>query len=177
MQQFRHRGLSLVELAATLSIVATGATLALPGFQDVLQRRQTEGVATELAGDLQFLRSEAVARNQPLRISFASLPDGASCYVLHSGSTLGCTCRADGTAVCTGDAQSLKAVLLPPASRASVQANVISILYDPRHGTSSPTATVRVTGRDGRAVHHVVNIMGRVRSCSPNRSFGGYPAC
>jgi methionine biosynthesis protein MetW len=30
---------------------------------------------------------------------------------------------------------------------------------------------------DGRAVHHVVNIMGRVRSCSPGGQVLGHPAC
>jgi type IV fimbrial biogenesis protein FimT len=50
-------------------------------------------------------------------------------------------------------------------------------LFDPLHGTSSPTATLRVLGMNGRAVHHVINLMGRVRSCSPSTTVPGYPAC
>jgi len=29
----------------------------------------------------------------------------------------------------------------------------------------------------GKAIHHVVNIMGRVRSCSPQGDIPGYRAC
>ena len=56
-------------------------------------------------------------------------------------------------------------------------ANVRSIAFDPLRGTTTPAATVRVAARDGAAVHQVVNIMGRVRSCSPDRNIAGYRAC
>lgn len=172
-----QRGLTFIETGATLAILASAATIALPGFGDVLQSRHTEGVAGELATDLQYLRSEAVARNQSLRASFTTLPDGGSCYVLHSGSAGDCRCESEAQASCSPGARALKSVLLPPGSRSSIRANVGSIVYDPRHGTSSPAATIRVTGSDGRAIHHVVNIMGRVRSCSPAGAIGGYRAC
>ncbi|WP_295636492.1 GspH/FimT family pseudopilin [uncultured Methylibium sp.] len=172
-----QRGLTFIETGATLAILASAATIALPGFGDVLQRRHTEGVASELATDLQYLRSEAVARNQSLRASFTTLPGGSSCYVLHSGPAGSCTCQSEGLASCGPGARALKSVLLPPGSRSSIHANVGSIVYDPRHGTSSPAATIRVTGSDGRAIHHVVNIMGRVRSCSPSGAIGGYREC
>lgn len=172
-----QRGLTFVELGATLAVLATAATMALPGFQDVMQRRLVEGVASELATDLQYLRSEAVARNRSLRISFPADPAGGSCYVLHSGPAGSCACRPDGTAQCSGSAEALKSVRLAAGSRGSIRANVGSIVYDPRHGTSSPAATIRVTGDDGRAIHHVVNIMGRVRSCSPAGAIGGYREC
>jgi type IV fimbrial biogenesis protein FimT len=61
-----------------------------------------------------------------------------------------------------------------------VQANVASILFDPLHGTSTPTGTLRVVADSGRAVHHVVNIMGRVRTCSPAGAapvVAGYRVC
>ena len=45
----------------------------------------------------------AVARNAPLRISFES-GAGGSCYVIHTGAANQCSCAADGTAVCQGDA-------------------------------------------------------------------------
>jgi type IV fimbrial biogenesis protein FimT len=49
--------------------------------------------------------------------------------------------------------------------------------FDPLHGTATPTATWRVIARDGRAIHHVVNVMGRVRSCSPDAAVPGHRAC
>jgi type IV fimbrial biogenesis protein FimT len=44
------------------------------------------------------------------------------------------------------------------------------------HGTSTPTGTLRLVGGRGRAVHHVVNVMGRVRSCTP-AGVPGWRAC
>ena len=40
-----------------------------------------------------------------------------------------------------------------------------------------PTGTLRVLGSQGRAVHHVINVMGRVRSCTPLGAMPGYRAC
>jgi type IV fimbrial biogenesis protein FimT len=54
---------------------------------------------------------------------------------------------------------------------------VASMRFDPLHGTSTPTGTLRVVGANERAIHHVVNIMGRVRSCSPQAAVRGYAAC
>jgi type IV fimbrial biogenesis protein FimT len=66
---------------------------------------------------------------------------------------------------------------MPASDRVLVQANVASILFDPMHGTSTPTGTVRVIGSNGRELRHVVNVMGRVRTCSPQGNVAGYRAC
>jgi len=71
----------------------------------------------------------------------------------------------------------IKTVRLPADERVGLQANMGSIVFDPLHGTGTPTGTLRLTGRDGRAIHHVVNVMGRVRSCSPAGAVPGYRAC
>ena len=68
-------------------------------------------------------------------------------------------------------------MILPTSDQVSLLANVGSVLFDPLHGTISPTGTLRLVGTDARAVHHVVNIMGRVRSCSPQAAIPGYRAC
>jgi type IV fimbrial biogenesis protein FimT len=44
-------------------------------------------------------------------------------------------------------------------------------------GTVTPTGTVTVTTRDGRALKQTVNIMGRVRSCAPAPGLPGYRTC
>ena len=40
-----------------------------------------------------------------------------------------------------------------------------------------PTGTLRVVGTNGHEVRHVINVMGRVRSCSPAPMVPGYRAC
>jgi type IV fimbrial biogenesis protein FimT len=176
-QQRSQRGVTLIEACVVMTISAIAASTALPGMQGLIEMRRIEGVASQLATDIQWVRSEAVARNQPVRLS---IPAGAgnSCYVIHTGPADACSCDGDGPAQCTGDqARQIRTVVLPAADRVSLQANVESVLFDPMHGTSTPTGTLRVLGSEGRAVHHVINVMGRVRSCSPLRSVPAYRAC
>lgn len=174
--QKQQRGVTLVEACIVLAVLGIVTTSAAPGMQGLLDSRRLDGVATQLATDIQYVRSEAVARNQPVRLSFYA-GSGSSCYVVHTGLSAQCTCAAGGPAQCTGDAEQIKTVVLPADQRVSVQANVGSVLFDPLHGTSTPTGTLRIVGTQGRAVHHVINVMGRVRSCSPLNTVPGYRAC
>jgi type IV fimbrial biogenesis protein FimT len=169
-------GLTLVESMIALSVTATLVGTAVPSFQQFLQRRQLEGVATQVAADIMHVRSEAVARNVPVRISFKPAA-GGSCYVVHTGSANECSCDGTGPAVCTGDARELKTVYWPHSSRVRVQANVGSMLFDPVHATTVPASTVRVLADNGQAVHQVVNVMGRPRACSPGGAVRGYTPC
>lgn len=168
-------GFTLIECAITLTVIAIAATAALPGFQDLFARRRLDGVATQLATDLQTVRSEAVARNAALRLSFHADVAG-SCYLVHTGAKALCSCSATTAPSCGDGAELVRAVRLPASERVAVGASAGSILYDPLHGTSTPAATVRVTAAQG-AIHHVVNVMGRVRSCSPEGRIAGYRTC
>jgi type IV fimbrial biogenesis protein FimT len=171
----RVRGLSLVETLIAMSVAALTLGVALPGFDSVRERRHLEGVASQLETDLQFARSLAVAQHRSLRISFGSDAAG-SCYVVHSGAADDCRCSADGP-VCTAGAEAERHVHLGPDVPVTLNANVRSMLFDAVRGTVTPTGTVRVVGRDGRAVHQVVSVMGRVRSCAPAPGLPGYRAC
>jgi type IV fimbrial biogenesis protein FimT len=57
-----------------------------------------------------------------------------------------------------------------------LRSNSGSILFDAVKGTVTPTATLRVTSSVG-ALHQVVNLMGRVRTCSPDGALAGYARC
>ena len=172
----QQRGITLIEACIVLAVTAILAAAAAPGMQDLIDTRRLDGAATQLVTDIQFVRTEAVARNEALRLSIHASAAG-SCYVIHSGAANDCDCNTAGPAHCSGDAREIKTVTIATADRIALQANVGSVLFDPLHGTSSPTGTLRVTGTRGRAIHQVINIMGRVRSCSPLASVPGYRAC
>jgi type IV fimbrial biogenesis protein FimT len=170
------RGVTLIEACIVAAVAAITLSAAAPSFKGFIETRRLHGVAAQLATDIQFVRSEAVLRNQPLRLSVHSAAS-YSCYVLHSGAARQCSCSATGPASCEGEAREIKTVVLPAGDGVGVQANVASILFDPLHGTSTPSGTLKLVAGGGRAIHHVVNIMGRVRSCSPAPALPGYRAC
>ena len=164
LKQQQQRGVSMIEACCVLAIAGILAGGALPSFKDNLDKRTIEGVSSEVRSDLMYARSEAVSRNDGVRVSFYEGAAGR-CYVVHTGNRADCSCDGAGPAVCSGEAVALKTV---NGSRGvQVLANVSSLRFDPTNGTTSPTGTVCTVPQSGRAVHNVVSIMGRVRSCSP----------
>jgi type IV fimbrial biogenesis protein FimT len=170
-----QRGVSLLEAAIVVAVVAVVGATAVPAFRALLESRRLVSAATRLAADVQWVRSEAIARNRSLRLSVRSTED-ATCWIVHTGAAADCACGSPG-AVCSGGAVALKSVVLAGTEHVAVTGNVGSIVFDPLHGTSTPTGTLRVVGMRGRAIHHVVNVLGRVRSCSPDGLVAGYPLC
>jgi len=158
----KQRGLTMIEASMSLAIVGILAGTALPSFKDSLDKRSLEGVSSEVGTDLRYARSEAVARNAGVRVSFYQ-----GCYVVHTGDRADCQCDGQGPAVCTGDAVALKTVNAATARGVQIVSNVSSLRFDPTNGTTSPTGTVCTVPANGRSVHHVVSLMGRVRTCSP----------
>lgn len=169
-----QRGSSLVETMIALGIVSVAAGLALPSWGEASDRRRVEGVAAELETHLAHVRSQAVAMNRTLRLHFAS----DRCYVVHTGgSGTGCSCADDGSASCSGGVQVLQVVQWPAQTPVRVLSNSSSIGFDATKGTVTPTATVQIVGARGAALHNVINIMGRVRSCAPAPGLPGHPTC
>jgi type IV fimbrial biogenesis protein FimT len=174
--QRSQRGVTWVETCVVLTILGLTSGAAVPAMGKLIDTRRLEGTAVQFATDVQLARSEAVARNQPVRIALFNGALG-SCYVVHTGAAGQCTCNAAAAAVCTGGAREIKTADLPASRGVTLAANTSSVLFDPLHGTSTPSATFRVLGRQGQAIHQVINVMGRVRSCTPTGGVAGYPAC
>jgi type IV fimbrial biogenesis protein FimT len=169
-------GFSLIELLVVLSVLAVVATLAMPSLADLARRRGLEGAAAELAADLRLARAEAQRLHEATRVSFYSRRDG-DCYVVHTGGENACPCGTAGATACTGEAMALKTVRVAPPTGPSLRANVASMLFDPRNGTNARAGTVALVDATGRGITEVVNVMGRVRSCSPQGAVPGYRPC
>ncbi len=170
------RGVTLVESLTCIGVIAVALGSSLPGLEQAVQRRHLEGQAAQLATDLHLARSTAVMQATNLR--FTVLRNGAAaCYVVHAGPADACSCGPDAQVSCSGGAQALRAAAFPADGAVRLTATSSSMVFDAQRGTVSPTGTVRLALADGTAVHHVVNIMGRVRRCSPTGSPGPLPAC
>jgi type IV fimbrial biogenesis protein FimT len=172
----RQLGVTLIEACTVIAITSVVVGATVPGMQGLIETRRLNGAATVLATDIQFARTEAVARNRPLRLSFHPSAEG-TCYVIHTGNAAQCACSGSGAALCTGGAEEIKTVHLRAADKVALQANVGSVLFDPLHGTSTPTGTLRLVASAGQEVRHVINVMGRVRSCTPLGAVAGYATC
>jgi type IV fimbrial biogenesis protein FimT len=169
-------GVTLVETTVVTAVTAVLAGVAAPSFDRAIQRRHLEGAAAQFETDVHHARMLAVARNAALRVSFEAGESG-SCYVIHTGPAGACSCRADGSAQCSDGALAERVVRFDAAGTVSLRANSASVLFDPTRGTSTPTATVQLQARNGLAIHQVINIMGRVRSCTPVAGLEGYRRC
>ncbi|MBL0730499.1 GspH/FimT family pseudopilin [Piscinibacter sp. HJYY11] len=167
------RGFTLIETMATVAVAGIVMTAAVPSLHGYVDQQRLKGIAGELSSDLQHARSEALLRNEGVRVTF----NGNACYVVHTGAADRCRCDANGIGRCDEGPAPLKTVALPAAQGIALHANVRSVLFAPEHGTASPMATLRLTGPQGRTLQHTVNLMGRVRSCAAHGAMAGYAAC
>lgn len=172
----KQRGVTWIETCVVLVILGVVTAQAAPSMGSLIDARRLEGSAVQFATDVQYARSEAIARNQPVRITLQNSAQG-SCYVLHTGPSAQCACNNSAPAACVGEAREIRTVVLPADRGVTFTASTASVAFDPLHGTSTPTATFRVLGRQGRTIHQVINVMGRVRSCTPTGGVPGYPNC
>ena len=141
----------------------------------MLENHRVASTAAQLRTDFHFARSLASSGSQSVRITFGSGP--ATCYVIHTGAANDCQCTASGKAVCKGTARALRVASFDADGPVSVASNSKSMLIDHQHATVTPTGTMQVRGRQGTVMHLVVNIMGRVRSCSAAGNVPGQPLC
>jgi type IV fimbrial biogenesis protein FimT len=173
----QQRGVTLVEATSVVAVLSIVVGSALPSFSSLRHRAELAGVAAQLETDVQFARSQAAAHGHPVQLTLRE-NGGSTCYMVHTGPAAQCSCGATAaTAACSGDAELLRSVSLAPTGDVQVRSASKSIAFDPVKGTATPTATLRVEARDGRAIHQVVNLLGRVRSCSPGGRLTGVPAC
>jgi type IV fimbrial biogenesis protein FimT len=73
----RLRGVTLIELLVTLSVIAILLTLGVGAFRTLIANAKMTNAANSLIGHLQFARSEAVKRN--LRVEVCPSEDGSTC--------------------------------------------------------------------------------------------------
>jgi type IV fimbrial biogenesis protein FimT len=171
-----QRGVTLIEVGIALAVIAVIAGTVAPSFAQAANRRRVEGLAEQARTDLHYAATAAIARGEPLRISFVAITSGSG-YVIHNGTPTQCGLASDGSAQCSGTVEVLKTLFAPASDAITLQANVSSMLFDPLHRTVSPSGTLKIVGSGNRAIHHVVNILGRVRSCSPQPALAGYKTC
>lgn len=171
-----QRGVTLIESAVATAVIAVAAGTVVPGLTTLRAHQAVSGAAAEFETDVAHVRSLAVATGTTWRISFEA-GDGESCYVIHTGAAGDCPCLGRAEVVCSDGTPALKRAGFARGTLVAMSANVRSMAFDGVKGTSTPAGTVKLAARDGAALHQIVNVMGRVRSCSPSRTITGHKAC
>lgn len=171
-----QRGVSVLEPLITASVASVLVLSSVSGLGELADRRRLESAVAQMESELQFARSSAVARGETIRVAFKSGTAG-SCWVMHSGQPGDCTCSADGTAQCTGGAELIRNVGLGASDALRLSSTAGEVGFDATHGTVTPTTTLQFSNRGGDRIKLVVNVMGRIRSCSAAGPIAGLPAC
>ncbi|MDE1947683.1 MAG: GspH/FimT family pseudopilin [Burkholderiales bacterium] len=79
------RGMTLIELAVTMVVVALLIAVALPSFTSLIQNNRVMGEVNSFVSDLQFARSEAIKQGLP--VSLCPSSNGTSCLGTNSWSS------------------------------------------------------------------------------------------
>jgi type IV fimbrial biogenesis protein FimT len=78
------QGFTLIELMVTIALAAILLSVAVPSFSQLVAKMRVEGLANNLATDLQLARSEALQRRA--NVSLSTLGDGTG-YTITTGTT------------------------------------------------------------------------------------------
>lgn len=162
----RWRGLTLVELAVCIALLAVVATLALPSLANMLARHRLKAAGQALAQDIAEARFEAARRGQDLHVDLHTGPGW--CWTVATAP--GCGCQPSPAPACrlklTQEAD-FPGVQLPEAAQFRLQA--LGTVVGP------PRAQLRLD--NGLTVQVDLGPSGRAHLCSVGGGMAGLPAC
>lgn len=149
------RGFTLVELMIVVAVVAVVLVLAAPSFRQLIDIQKLRGTTAQLVTDIQFARSEAVSRQEPVAITYKPNVPGMSCYAIHTCGGLlpaacaqRCQCQNAAGARCAAPALEIRTVQVPTESRVKLTpqppspdvAATYFALFSPITGGMQPSA-------------------------------------
>jgi type IV fimbrial biogenesis protein FimT len=175
-------GFTLLELMITVAVLAILIAVGGPSMLRAAEKRETVSATEEIYSQLQFARSEAVARSDEV---FANIVAGAG-WAIGVSDNAGCD-PSDNMPACTLaeiPAGNDVTYLFSAADfdDISVATTANQITFSPQRATASAaTIDVTSTGRVGYRMRVVVGVLGQISICSPNANpvtfVSGYRPC
>lgn len=173
----RGRGFTMIELMVVVALAAILLSLAAPSFINTLARKRLEGIAEVFGTDLQYARSEAVAKNLEVRLATGA---GGACYTVFVWRGAGaCTCTpavSCVTGVVATDPTELKTVDFTGTGVAVTPST--SFPFDPVRGMLDANQAVTFSSSTGPwQLTTAVSLVGRASTCSPSGTLKAYASC
>jgi type IV fimbrial biogenesis protein FimT len=165
MNRQKHAGFTLLETMVVIAIIGILAAMAVPSFQDMIERNRLKQVAEGLKSDMQFARTEAIKRSKNLRVTLTGT--SSWCYGIDDDNT-SCACGTAGNCA-------IKAVDGSQFQGISLDANNVTFSF--RRGTANASGSTLSSANYQARV--IVSGVGRVRVCNPEVAtrLPGYPDC
>jgi type IV fimbrial biogenesis protein FimT len=163
-QRARNLGLTLIELAIVLAVLAVLGTLAVPTFSNRLARERLAATAERLAADVSEARFEAARRGQPLYVR-AALGSGA-CWAI--ATSPGCSCELP---------QACQVRRMPATASSGVRTVQAQDVRLEPGGTAAAASAAVLESKAGESLRVDVLALGRTRICTAHGPATKYPPC
>ena len=196
MQHLRFRkfrsGVTLVEMLIGVAVVGVVLAVAIPSLTGLIERRRVVAAAGEIASFFAQASAESAVTKAKISLHLEPVPTAVgdfSCIRMSSHSQFDfCTCDRVATKLCSfGYGRLLREYLLPRSTSVRFDVNEAALWGFDKYMVTFDRGTfqtdvsdvfVKVTGvRTGALLHVEYNQAGRVRTCSPDGSIGGFPPC
>lgn len=186
----KQKGVTLIELAVTIAVLAILVTLAAPSFSEFRERQALRGVADNIVATIGLAKEQAVKSDRWVRVDFKPLGANGVCIgavtVATSSAATGCDC-ATAAAACTvalfpDSAEGLRQVQLSPDS-IKFGAAGSGFVIDPKTATMADLGDaggLRLLTERGYQAAVQVNALARPTVCTPDgaeKSLPGVAAC
>jgi len=197
-----QRAFTLIEMMVVITLAAIIVLLAAPNMAEMIGMQRLRAINDQLATDFQYMRTEAVSRNQFMgMVTRNQSAESMSCYVIFSSSTdpldvteldrTQCNCTNAVGSACSGAMRELRTVQVPRDLSIELrfptdQSNLL--VASPVNGGMRimPSTTLATQGYEfcievrrsprGR-LRTGIGLSGRTSVCSPDGSVPGVPVC
>lgn len=179
--RWKALGFTLLELVLTIATIAILVSAAAPSFRHLIDSTKVKRLATEIEWLLVQAKSEAVMRNEELKVHFVRDDSNELTYLDDGDWVLAVTRKA---AVITGRASAKNAAIAlidgQDFKRVSIKAsnNYVSYTIDPIRAIPSNSGSYWLYVDLTKELKVMINQRtGRVRTCSNTGEYYGYKSC
>jgi type IV fimbrial biogenesis protein FimT len=183
-----NRGFTLLELVIVMVIAAIGIALAVPTYQDVMERRETTAQAEDLVAFVSFAQSAAIKYNKLISVHLTYTDAMNWCIGANEGSAP-CDCKETDTGAANfcslNDVAKIVRSSVQTKSSMTAASTDRTLVFDPIRGTmvTADLGTnhgLTLESDNGHWSLQVdVGATGRVRICNPDdaKAVPGYQSC